>query len=181
MIRKLGGNTTLSYECEREESERATHLIIDELKKTEKFLCAIASGLWVLHSSYLDQCRKEGKFLPVIFTPSQQEFVLCGLILTYCNLQEEGFEWGNPKNEKLTNISGETKLLACAAHRWRLIIRNGGPNKRPYVGMKVVIIGIDNVVHSLTKVVKSGGGKVLPTKYVFYSYDSLRTIPIILI
>lgn len=66
IIRSLGGRVLPTYEPDCPEEDRATHLIIDDLKKTEKLLCSVANGLWVLHSSYLDHCQKCGKFVEVI-------------------------------------------------------------------------------------------------------------------
>lgn len=42
---------------------RATHFIISTPKRTEKYLGAVACGLWVLKPDYLEDCKKEGKWL----------------------------------------------------------------------------------------------------------------------
>lgn len=34
--------------------------------RNEKFLACVASGKWVLHKSYFEACRQEGKFVQVI-------------------------------------------------------------------------------------------------------------------
>ncbi len=83
------------------------------------------------------------------------------------SVQEEEFEWGNPLNNvPLGNTARDSLLIAKAAHRWRKTIENGGPSKKPFVGMKAVIITAsgDESVNSLARVVKSGGGEVLPTR-----------------
>jgi len=41
-----------------------THLIVDELKRTEKFLCACASGKWILRQDYIDSCFTKSALLP---------------------------------------------------------------------------------------------------------------------
>lgn len=57
----------------------------------------------------------------------------------------------------------EHELIAKAAHRWRKLIKTAGLAKRPFVGMKAVIISStnDESVRSLMRVVTSGGGTVL--------------------
>lgn len=95
------------------------------------------------------------------------DFAYVWLNLNVIIFQEEDYELGNPKNEKfLTTTSLESKSLAQAAYRKRLLIEEGGPSKRPFIGWKVVIISstIDGIVHSLMRVVKSGGGEILPYK-----------------
>lgn len=58
--------------------------------------------------------------------------------------------------------------MANAAYRWRLTIAKKGPTERAFVGMEAVIISskMNGTVESLTRVVRSGGGKVLPVEYV---------------
>ncbi|GFO25793.1 DNA topoisomerase 2-binding protein 1 [Plakobranchus ocellatus] len=41
----------------------ATHLVVGQPARNEKYLSCIASGKWVLHKSYFEACRKEGKFV----------------------------------------------------------------------------------------------------------------------
>ena len=64
-IANLGGTVVATYEPESKEFERATHLIIEELKKTEKLLCSIAAGLWVLRASYLEASFENNVFVKV--------------------------------------------------------------------------------------------------------------------
>lgn len=61
----------------------------------------------------------------------------------------------------------EYELIAQAAYRWRKTIQNEGLAKRPFVGMKAVIISSsdDDSVQPLIRVVKSGGGIVLQQRY----------------
>ena len=40
----------------------ATHLLTASPKRTEKFLGAIACGMWILKPTYLDACEKAGKW-----------------------------------------------------------------------------------------------------------------------
>ena len=58
-----------------------THIIIEKPIRSEKLLCCIASGKWVLHTSYLDSCYESRQFLPVRF--SIIFYVLLSNIITY--------------------------------------------------------------------------------------------------
>ncbi|GFR72792.1 DNA topoisomerase 2-binding protein 1, partial [Elysia marginata] len=40
-----------------------THLVVGQPARNEKYLSCIASGKWVLHKSYFEACRKEGKLV----------------------------------------------------------------------------------------------------------------------
>ena len=41
----------------------ATHLVTSSVARTEKFLMSVASGLWVLHPSFVTESLSEGKWL----------------------------------------------------------------------------------------------------------------------
>lgn len=66
-IANLGGAMAATYEPDSKELPRATHLIVEDLKKTEKMLCAIAAGLWVLRASFLEASFKNGAFVNVSY------------------------------------------------------------------------------------------------------------------
>ncbi|XP_062601973.1 uncharacterized protein LOC134263602, partial [Saccostrea cucullata] len=66
-----------------------THLVCGRLSRSEKFLCACAMGIWVLHPRYIIDSAEKGEWL-----------------------REEDFEWVNFS----TGISLE---MANAARRWR--------------------------------------------------------------
>lgn len=61
IIRHLGGGVT---QCPTYDPA-TTHIIIEKPIRSEKLLCCIASGKWVLHTSYLDSCYETRQFLPV--------------------------------------------------------------------------------------------------------------------
>lgn len=48
-------------------SNETTHLVTDLPMRSERLLCSIAGGRWVLHVSYLEESYKAGMFLPVSF------------------------------------------------------------------------------------------------------------------
>ncbi|XP_065205150.1 DNA topoisomerase 2-binding protein 1 [Planococcus citri] len=163
-ITNLGGTVVATYEPDSETADRGTHLIIDDLKKTEKMLCSMAAGLWILRSSYLKACFENNAFV-----------------------QEEDHEWGNPKTaEFLENANAETKQLAEAAHRWRIKILKEGLSKRPFVGMKAVIANptLDGVVLSIQRIIRAGGGRILQPKDILKathcfmkSYANIEHVP----
>jgi hypothetical protein len=43
--------------------ELCTHVILWELKRTEKFLCAVASGRWILRPQYIEASQTAGRLL----------------------------------------------------------------------------------------------------------------------
>ncbi|XP_045456996.1 DNA topoisomerase 2-binding protein 1-like [Melitaea cinxia] len=92
MIQQLGGEVSDGSELDLE----ATHLLCAAPGRSEKMLGSIAAGKWVLHPAYVARSRQSGRFL-----------------------QEEEFEWGNPRATALPTLSGGEKALARAAHRWR--------------------------------------------------------------
>ncbi|CAK8692766.1 unnamed protein product [Clavelina lepadiformis] len=67
-----------------------THVIAKKPCRSEKFLCACASGKWVLKSRYLYDCQQEKKWL-----------------------NEEKYEWGKKLSTKFP------KELQEAPRRWR--------------------------------------------------------------
>ncbi|XP_035827275.1 DNA topoisomerase 2-binding protein 1-A isoform X2 [Aplysia californica] len=74
-----------------------THLIVGQPTRNEKFLSCVASGKWVLHKSFLEACRKEGKFVA-----------------------EEAHEWGSSFTLPLMqDMTAQANKLAAAAHKWR--------------------------------------------------------------
>ncbi|XP_012272472.1 DNA topoisomerase 2-binding protein 1-B isoform X3 [Orussus abietinus] len=95
VIETLGGEVSTEMNFD----STASHLLCMKPSRNEKMLGSIASGKWVLHCIYLQHCEREGKFL-----------------------DEEKYEWGNPKSKGvIPDLSTETeKSIAAAAHRWRL-------------------------------------------------------------
>ena len=101
-LAKLGGRMTNVSNFD----PQATHMITGRVARSEKILCSVASGRWVLHPSYIAESLAQGRWL-----------------------EEERFEWGNELNgflkEQLKVAAKEGKentevKLAAAARRWRL-------------------------------------------------------------
>jgi len=42
---------------------RATHLIVGSMSTSEKILCFISAGKWVLTKEYISECVKEERFI----------------------------------------------------------------------------------------------------------------------
>ncbi|XP_066437692.1 mediator of DNA damage checkpoint protein 1 isoform X2 [Eleutherodactylus coqui] len=66
-IRALGGDIAESvYDC--------THLVTDRIRRTVKFLCALARGVPIITLDWIDKCKKSGCFLsPTGFLVNDEE------------------------------------------------------------------------------------------------------------
>ncbi|CAG9576231.1 unnamed protein product [Danaus chrysippus] len=110
MIQCLGGEVSDSPELDL----FATHLLCAAPGRSEKMLGSVAAGKWILHPAYISRSRAAGRFL-----------------------EEEEYEWGNPKASCLPSLTGAEKSLAQAAHRWRAARKAGG--RGPFDGMRAVL------------------------------------------
>lgn len=72
-------------------------------------------------------------------------------------LWEDKFEWGNPRNGFLDELSEEESKLAAAAFKWRVEVQSGRSNG--------ALEGIRAIVHSnhqsFCRLVNLGGGMVV--------------------
>ena len=100
----------------------ATHMISCMATRSLKVMCAVASGRWILHPSYVTESLIHGRWL-----------------------EEERFEWGNELNgflkEQLKVAAKEGKentevKLAAAARHWRLRMLEGAGGEA-FSGVKV--------------------------------------------
>jgi hypothetical protein len=92
-ITKLGGRMSVMGE---QFDPHATHMITNKVSRSEKMMCCVASGLWVLHPSYVTHSMERQRWL-----------------------EEDKYEWGNKDNGW-----GWRWRLGMAARRWRQ--RGGG-------------------------------------------------------
>ena len=114
-VAKLGGRMSSNATIFDPE---ATHMITGKVGRSEKVLCSVASGRWLLHPSYIVESLAQGRWL-----------------------EEERFEWGNELNgfldvqmkTKEGKESAEVKL-ALAARHWRL----QGPGSSAFSGFQVL-------------------------------------------
>ncbi|CAK1600310.1 unnamed protein product [Parnassius mnemosyne] len=110
MILHLGGVVSEGAELD----PLATHLLCAAPGRSEKMLGSVAAGRWVLHPAYVARSRAAGTFL-----------------------QEEEFEWGNPRASCLPAVSGAERSLAQAAYRWRACRVAGRPG--PFAGVVALL------------------------------------------
>nr|XP_055037892.1 DNA topoisomerase 2-binding protein 1 [Misgurnus anguillicaudatus]XP_055037894.1 DNA topoisomerase 2-binding protein 1 [Misgurnus anguillicaudatus] len=138
-----------------------THVIVGYPLRNEKYLAAMAAGKWVLHRSYLEACRAEGRFI-----------------------QEDQYEWGSSSIlDVLTSINSQQKRLALAAMRWRKTLQ-GCTTKEGAFGGWTVMLNIDQAREAgFRRLLQSGGAKVLPdaspslykeTSHLFVDFSRLK-------
>ncbi|XP_015378335.1 PREDICTED: DNA topoisomerase 2-binding protein 1-like, partial [Diuraphis noxia] len=119
--------------------EDVTHVLMHQPSRSEKYLCSLASGKWILHPSYIDDCLEENCFLP-----------------------EDKYEWGNP----LSDLSLSTPLHG-AGYRWRSKICSG--KAAAFSGMRAVLMTSENRYQALTRLIRAGGGVILDKKELLQS------------
>lgn len=140
-ILQLGG---LVYE-EEFLNESVTHLICMAPNRSQKYLSALASGLYILHYSYIEETIKAGFFV-----------------------NEEPFEFGNPRCSKETNVPVKDMDLVHAAYRWRMKITNEEKFKNgAFTGFKVMILCHNEKIRQFAAVVRSGGGEFVSVQPPF--------------
>lgn len=101
--------------------DACTHFVCEKPSRSEKMLSCVAAGKWVLGLSYIQKSFEANRFLEVI---NCNEIALwsvnCSIFMNlFIQLQEEEFEWGNPRATDLPRVDGNDLLVAQAAHRWR--------------------------------------------------------------
>ncbi|RLU18231.1 hypothetical protein DMN91_008587 [Ooceraea biroi] len=131
----------------------ATHLLCVRLARNEKMLGSIASGKWVLHCSYLRDSEREGRFL-----------------------NEEEYEWGNPKSKgKIPEPNGEIEqAIATAAYRWRnkLLCESNGP----FSGMVALLMVSEEKYDQFKRLIEAGNGSVIQARPPYDTSPSGRKI-----
>lgn len=147
LIEELGGTVMEGQNYH----EMCTHLIAGTPTRNEKFLACVASGKWVLHKSYFEDCRKAKRFV-----------------------REDKHEWGSDSTKSvLVGESSQTKSLAAAAQRWRLKIlelKKQDPNCRGAFDNWSVLLCTDKKKESnFERLLKAGGAKVLSIRPPFNS------------
>jgi len=153
-VGKLGGrmtNNAASFD------PLATHMITGRVARSEKILCSVASGRWVLHPSYIAESLSQGRWL-----------------------EEERFEWGNELNgflkEQLKVAAKEGKentevKLAAAARRWRL--QGQGVGGEAFNGWKVILVVPDQKKGQFERLIAAGGGEVVKGRAPFTNAPEL--------
>uniref|UniRef100_A0A0P4VX53 BRCT domain-containing protein n=1 Tax=Scylla olivacea TaxID=85551 RepID=A0A0P4VX53_SCYOL len=145
IVARLGGAVSLSQTLEA----HVTHVVAKMLSRSERTFMSIASGKWVLTTSYLDHSLKAGHFI-----------------------KEEPYAWGNQSNKhqpKMDTESMQTKL-AKAAWRWKCAMSGVGDNqgkqwwqkKQPFQNMTALIHSQRS--KSLSRLIEAGGGQVVSAR-----------------
>ncbi|XP_054265161.1 DNA topoisomerase 2-binding protein 1-like isoform X3 [Macrosteles quadrilineatus] len=119
-----------------------THLIVDKPVRSEKLLCCLAGGRWVLHTSFIERMVACGKYVP----------------------EEEKFEWGNPLSSgRLPSFPpGDlAQELAESAYRWRTKVN--GSAEGAFKGLKAMLFTTPAKSVSYQRLIIAGGGVVLPS------------------
>lgn len=112
----------------------ATHLLSQVPSRNEKILSSMASGKYIMHTSYLTDSKRNGSFL-----------------------NEEAYEFGNPKF--LPNLKVDVKGSANVQsfHWWRQHIEEQG--KKAFDGMRIVLVS--NNKDALVRLIEAGNGVVV--------------------
>ncbi|WZY83041.1 hypothetical protein YC2023_029425 [Brassica napus] len=115
-------------------SYQATHFIAPEIRRTEKFFAAAASGSWILKTDYVADSKEAGKLLP-----------------------EEPYEWHG------TGLSADGSISLESPRKWRLVKEQTGHGAlhglRVVVYGDCAVPSLD----TLKRAVKAGDGTILAT------------------
>ncbi|XP_012528474.1 DNA topoisomerase 2-binding protein 1 isoform X2 [Monomorium pharaonis] len=149
VIRDLGGDVSMDANFDNS----ATHLLCIKLSRNEKMLGSIAAGKWVLHYSYLRDSERDGRFL-----------------------DEEEYEWGNPRSKnRIPEPSNEIEIaIAAAAYRWRLKLQtelNG-----PFSNIVALLMVSEEKYDQFKRLIEAGGGMVVQAKPPYDASPSGRRI-----
>ncbi|XP_072746156.1 DNA topoisomerase 2-binding protein 1-A isoform X2 [Anoplolepis gracilipes] len=149
VIRNLGGDVSTDPKYDNS----ATHLLCIRLSRNEKMLGSIAAGKWLLHISYLRDCEQEGKFL-----------------------DEEKYEWGNPKSKRtIPEPSSEIEqMIAAAAHKWRLKLQKEPVG--PFSDMVALLMVSEDKYDQFKRLIEAGGGSVTQARPPYDASSSGRRI-----
>ncbi|OAD60789.1 DNA topoisomerase 2-binding protein 1-A [Eufriesea mexicana] len=137
VIKSLGGDVSSDSNFDIS----ATHLLCLRPSRNEKMLGSIASGKWILHCMYLRDSEQEGKFL-----------------------DEENYEWGNPKSKGIIPdpIGEVEEAIAAAAYKWRLKLLKE-PNG-PFYNMVALLLASGDKYDQFKRLIEAGGGKVVQAR-----------------
>jgi len=145
-VAKLGGKVSESQSAGQFDMA-VTHMVTSKVSRSEKMLCSVASGRWVLHSSYIEASLEAGRWL-----------------------EEELYEWGAPQTGFLQLEDGSTESkLAVAARRWRL----QGRGQEAFAGMSIIFIMPQNKRDQFQRLVIAGGGKVLEARSPYSNVEGV--------
>ncbi|OUC48900.1 hypothetical protein D917_01023, partial [Trichinella nativa] len=114
-----------------------THVIAGTLGRTEKALCALATGKWILIFAYVEACRQHG-FLVEVW--------------------EREYEWAKFLRDSGDNVDVGMIDVAEAAVRWRKKIQR--EQRYAFDGWIAFIVADSAKQKSIERLICFGGGKV---------------------
>ncbi|TGZ37603.1 DNA topoisomerase 2-binding protein 1 [Temnothorax longispinosus] len=149
IIKDLGGDVSTDTNFDNS----ATHLLCIRLSRNEKMLGSIAAGKWVLHCSYLRDSEQAGRFL-----------------------DEEEYEWGNPKNkDKIPEPNSEIEnAIAAAAYRWRQKLQKELDG--PFSDIVALLMVSEEKYDQFKRLIEAGGGSVMQARPPYDTSPSGRRI-----
>ena len=112
-------------------------MVVRSINRTERIMAAIASGKWLLHPFYLMACKDANEFL-----------------------DEEFYEWGNPKNKENDKLDGSSLSVARAAYRWRSHL-NTTKETGAFAGICAFVHTSKTRVESFQRLIMAGGGEII--------------------
>ncbi|CAA7013127.1 unnamed protein product [Microthlaspi erraticum] len=115
-------------------SYQATHFVTPEIRRTEKFFAAAASGSWILKTDYVADSKEAGKLLA-----------------------EEPYEWHSSEPSTDRAISLE------APRKWRLVKEQTGHGALYGLRIVVYGDCTNPSLDTLKRAVKAGGGTIVAT------------------
>jgi len=128
-IKALGGKVSEKDHWD----ESCTHLIIKEPNRGEKYLAAIASGVWVLKPEYMEESIKQGKFV-----------------------NEEDYEWGNGPDD--TNIAKAAPRWRLQLENY--LKPTVEKTRGSFEGWNILLMVDPKKREGFTRLLKAGKGKV---------------------
>lgn len=121
-----------------------THIVCEKPNRSEKLLSSVASGKWILSLNYIMDSYKQGYFL-----------------------DEELYEWGNPKAKNLPELQETEQAIANAYYCWHQKISSHPDIRGAFTGQKIILHVTNKALPSLTTVIIAGDGIVLPASSPF--------------
>ncbi|ETV79057.1 hypothetical protein H257_07822 [Aphanomyces astaci] len=143
IVMALGGTV---LETRRAFDLSCTHVICKHLKRTEKVVCGMASGKWILTPAYLKQCLAKGTFV-----------------------DEAPFEWGGATSSKRGSGTVDPRIWPPVAQYWRQEIATGRSHGA-FHGKKFGLYGTDSMTppaDMCRRIIHAAGGTILdrPSDY----------------
>ena len=122
-----------------------THLISAKPNRSEKFLMSLAGAKFIIHSEYIDECSRQGKFV-----------------------DEAEYEFGNPKFAPALDDSVKNEKTFKMPYKWRKWIKSEHKARFEYgafTGMAFIVAGSESKVSQFKNIIEAGGGKFLEVDF----------------